>query len=63
MLQEVELEMSTVKTKFISLSEENLITIRSQKIKKLNEYVYLEHQIKLKNVNQKAEITKRVSMT
>ena len=47
--------MNTVKTKFLSLSEEHLlITIRGLKVETVNENVYLRHRIEFGKKNQKA---------
>lgn len=58
-----ELEMSTAKTKFMSVSGTNVLNIENQEIKNLEGYVYLGHQIELGKENQKAEITRKVSIS
>lgn len=47
----------------MSWSGPNLLTIEGKEREKVDEYVYLGHQIKLWKENQKVEITSRVGMT
>ena len=60
--QTVGLKMNLQKTKIMSLSNK-VVTIGNHTLEKVDEHVYLGHNIKLGKDNQTAEITRRIGLT
>jgi hypothetical protein len=58
----VGLEMNISKTKILSPSNSNNLTINNKAIETVDEYVYLGHKIKLGKENQIAEIPRRIGL-
>lgn len=58
----VGLSMNLQKTKIMSTNNIQ-ITLGNTNIQTVNEYIYLEHNIKLGKLNQTAEVTRRIGLS